>query len=171
MKINHFEKSFLGRRFTTVMKIQHWWQFITVIIYHHCDENAELWLNVIDRIKFNTMMEVYHFDKTILIWQKFVTLMKIQQQLVNSSNLWNSSQWWKFIKQIASIWLYLNNSDLLCFALNSHFLIFPGGVGGWGGANQDWRPSQPGLSWNLGWAWQKQSLSLPWKSTATSKQF
>ena len=60
--------------------------------------------------------------------------MKIQQQLVNSSNVWNSSQWWKFIQQIASIWLYLNNSDLLCFALNSYFLTFTGGGGwlGWG---------------------------------------
>ena len=76
------------------------------------------------------MTKVCHFDEDsattckFIKFMKFISMMKIYQ--TNCINL-----------IIFGLAINLNNSDLLCFALNSHFLIFPGGVGGWGGANQD----------------------------------
>ena len=73
------------------------------------------------------MIKVCHFDEDsattckFIKFMKFISMMKIYQ--TNCINL-----------IIFGLVINLNNSDLLCFALNSYFLTFPGGGGwlGWG---------------------------------------
>ena len=69
------------------------------------------------------MLKVCQFDEHSVTTCKFIKFMKIHLKDGNLSNKLN---------QFDYIWSshQFHNSDLLCFALISYFLTFPGG-GGW----------------------------------------